>query len=142
MNKFSGKCPVCGQEMTITRLHCRACDSALEGQFEPTRFARLTGEQIDFLELFVRCQGKLNWVGDELGLSYPTVRGRLNDLIRALGFEILDEPPAETRQRSALQRQAVLEDLAAGKLSADEAIALLQTEHQAVVRQQKERDHD
>ena len=103
MNKFSGKCPVCGQEMTITRLHCRACDSALEGQFEPTRFARLTGEQIDFLELFVRCQGKLNWVGDELGLSYPTVRGRLNDLIRGLGFEILDEPPAETRQRSAQQ---------------------------------------
>ncbi len=126
MNKFSGKCPICGQEMTIVRLHCRGCDSALEGQFEASRFARLSHEQADFLETFVRCQGKLNWVGDELGLSYPTVRSRLNDLIRALGFEILDEPPAETRQRSAQHRQTVLEDLAAGKISAEEAIALLQ----------------
>lgn len=128
MNAFSGKCPVCGQEMAVTRLHCRACDSALEGRFELTRFARLSLEQIAFLETFVRCQGKLNWVGDELGLSYPTVRSRLNDLIRALGFEVPDEPPAETRQRSAQQRQAILEDLAAGKLSAEEAIALLQAD--------------
>ena len=128
MNKYSGRCPVCGQEMAVTKLHCRACDSALEGRFELNRFARLTPEQVGFLETFVRCQGKLNWVGDELGLSYPTVRGRLNDLIRALGFEILDEPPAETRQRSAQQRQAVLEELAAGKISAEEAITLLQAE--------------
>lgn len=128
MNKFSGRCPICGQEMTIVRLHCRACDSALEGNFEPTRFARLSLEQLEFLETFVRCQGKLNWVGDELGLSYPTVRSRLNDVIRALGFEIMDEPPAETRQRSVQQRQTVLEDLAAGKISAEEAITLLQGE--------------
>jgi hypothetical protein len=128
MNKFSGRCPICGQEMTIVRLHCRACDSALEGNFEPTRFARLSLEQLEFLETFVRCQGKLNWVGDELGLSYPTVRSRLNDVIRALGFEIMDEPPAETRQRSVQQRQIVLEDLAAGKISAEEAITLLQGE--------------
>lgn len=128
MNKYSGQCPVCGQEMVITRLHCRACDTALEGRFEATRFSRLGLEQVDFLETFVRCQGKLNWVGDELGLSYPTVRSRLYDLIRALGFEILDEPPAETRQRSAQQRQAILEELAAGKISAEEAIGLLQAE--------------
>lgn len=128
MNTFSGKCPICGQEMAVTRLHCRACDSTLEGHFELTRFARLSLDQIAFLETFVRCQGKLNWVGDELGLSYPTVRSRLLELIRALGFEILDEPPAETRQRSAQQRQAVLEELAAGKISAEEAITLLQGE--------------
>jgi hypothetical protein len=56
------------------------------------------------------------------------VRSRLNDVIRALGFEIMDEPPAETRQRSVQQRQIVLEDLAAGKISAEEAITLLQGE--------------
>jgi hypothetical protein len=128
MNRYGGRCPVCGEAMTVTRLHCRACDTALEGAFSLGRFAALSNEQVDFLETFVRCQGKLNWVGDELGLSYPTVRGRLTDLIRALGFEILDEPPAEARQRSAQQRQAVLEELAAGKLSAEEAIALLQAE--------------
>lgn len=128
MNRYGGRCPVCGEAMIVTRLHCRACDTALEGAFTLSRFAALNTEQLDFLETFVRCQGKLNWVGDELGLSYPTVRSRLNDLIRSLGFEILDEPPAETRQRSAQQRQTVLEQLAAGTINAEEAIALLQTE--------------
>lgn len=128
MNRYGGRCPVCGEAMIVTRLHCRACDTALEGAFTLSRFASLSTEHLDFLETFVRCQGKLNWVGDELGLSYPTVRSRLNELIRALGFEILDEPPAETRQRSAQQRQTVLEQLAAGKINAEEAIALLQTE--------------
>ena len=125
MHSYSGRCPVCGQEMAITRLHCRTCDTVMEGQFAPGRFARLTAEQVDFLETFVRCQGKLSWVGDELDLSYPTVRSRLNDLIRALGFEVQEDPPAEVRQRSARQRQAVLDDLAAGKISAEDAVTLL-----------------
>jgi hypothetical protein len=126
MNRYGGRCPVCGEAMTVTRLHCGVCDTALEGAFSLGRLSALSAEQVDFLEIFVRCQGKLNWVGDELTLSYPTVRSRLNDLIRALGFEILDEPPAETRQRSAQQRQTVLEDLAAGKIDAEEAIIRLQ----------------
>ena len=127
MNQYSGKCPVCGEQMAVTRLHCRACDSGLDGRFELNRFARLTAEQLAFVETFIRCQGKLNWVGDELDLSYPTVRSRLHDLIRALGFDVADEPPAETRQRSADQRQAVLDDLAAGKITAVEAVGLLQS---------------
>jgi hypothetical protein len=112
--------------MAVTRLHCRACDSTLEGRFELNRFARLAPEQVGFLETFVRCQGKLNWAGDELGLSYPTVRSRLHELIRALGFDVVDEPPAETRQRSAMQRQTILDDLAAGKITPADAINLLQ----------------
>ncbi|MCB0231078.1 MAG: DUF2089 family protein, partial [Anaerolineae bacterium] len=70
---------------------------------------------------------KLNWVGDELDISYPTVRGRLHDVIRALGFDVIDEPPAETRQRTVVQRQTVLDDLAAGKITPADAIALLQS---------------
>ena len=128
MHNYSGRCPVCGEEMTITRLHCRSCDTTMDGQFSQNRFARLTGEQTAFLETFVRCQGKLSWVGEELDLSYPTVRSRLNDLIQALGFEVQEAPPAEVRQRSALQRQAILDDLAAGKISAADAVGLLAAE--------------
>jgi hypothetical protein len=113
--------------MAITRLHCRACDTGLDGNFSLNRFARLTAEQIAFLETFVRCQGKLSWVGDELDLSYPTVRNRLNEVIRALGFEI-QEPPVEQQRRSALHRQSVLDDLATGKISAEQAVLLLQGE--------------
>lgn len=126
MSIYSGRCPVCGQEMAVTRLHCRACDTSLDGNFSLNRFARLTAEQIAFLETFVRCQGKLSWVGEELALSYPTVRSRLNDLIRSLGYEVLDEPPAEVRQRSAQQRQSVLDDLAAGRITLEAAVTLLQ----------------
>jgi hypothetical protein len=111
--------------MVVTRLHCRSCDSALEGTFALSRFARLTPEQVGFLETFVRCQGKLNWMGEELNLSYPTVRSRLHDLVRALGFEVSEEPPAELRQRSAVERQGVLDELAAGKITAQQALELL-----------------
>ena len=126
MHVYSGRCPVCGAEMAIARLHCRACDTAMEGAFALNRFARLTGEQVAFLETFVRCQGKLSWVGDELGVSYPTVRSRLNEVIRTLGFDILEEPPAEVRQRSAQLRQTILDDLAGGKISPETAVTLLQ----------------
>lgn len=128
MRTYTGRCPVCGDEMAITRLHCRTCDTSLEGRFALNRFARLTEEQIGFLETFVRCQGKLSWVGEELDLSYPTVRSRLYDVIRALGFEILEEPPAEVRQRSEQRRKDVLDELAAGNISPEQAVTLLQGE--------------
>jgi hypothetical protein len=117
-----GRCPVCGDEMVVTRLQCQRCDSALEGRFKLGRFARLTPEQLAFVELFIRCEGKLSRVGDELGISYPTVRSRLADVIRALGYEV--EEPEETEE-SAVRRQAILDDLAAGKITAEEAIRLL-----------------
>jgi len=90
----------------------------MEGHFNLGRFYELSPEQLSFVETFVRCQGRLNRVQDELGLSYPTVRSRLYDVIRALGYEVDEEEsasvPAETRQ-------AVLAALAAGEISAEEA---------------------
>lgn len=115
-----GRCPVCDQALEVSRLHCPSCDTAIEGHFALGRVHQLTKEQLGFLELFVRCEGKLNKVQDELGISYPTARNRLNDLIRAMGFEVPDESPP-----SIEQRQAVLEQLAAGKIGSDQAIKLL-----------------
>ncbi len=118
-----GRCPVCGDEMVVTRLRCQRCDSGLEGRFELGRFARLTPEQLAFVELFIRCEGKLSRVGDELGISYPTVRSRLTDVIRALGYEVEEEP--EEVEEIAVRRRAILDDLAAGKITVEEAIRLL-----------------
>ncbi len=122
-----GKCPVCGEEMAVTRLHCPTCDSSLEGRFALGRFYRLTADQLAFLETFVRLEGKITWVAEEMGLSYPTVRSRLIEVIRALGYEVREEPPQEVRQRAAMQRQAILDDLAVGKISTDEALRQLRT---------------
>ncbi len=116
-----GKCPVCGEDLTVTRLHCRSCDSALEGQFDLPRFCKLDPEQLNFVETFIRCEGKLNKVQQELALSYPTVRSRLHEAIRALGYEV-----KEALTMSPEQRRSILDNLAQGKISSDEAIQLLQ----------------
>ena len=111
--------------MTITRLHCEACETALEGRFSGGPFAHLTREQMDFVLTFIRCEGKLNRVEIEMGLSYPTLRNRLLDVIRALGYEPGKE---ETQEVSEDRRRQVLEDLDTGKLTADAAMRILRGE--------------
>ena len=120
------RCPVCGDTLTVTRLNCPSCDTSIEGRYQFSRLEQLSPEQLGFVELFVRCEGKLNWVAQELKISYPTVRSRLDDAIRAMGFEVREAPPAEERQRAAEQRQAILDELAAGKISPADAIRQLQ----------------
>ncbi len=126
MHPTPSKCPVCGETLAIARLHCPSCDTSIEGRFEFGRLERLTAEQRAFVEMFVRLDGKLNWVAQELKVSYPTVRSRLDDVIRAMGHEVHEAAPAEEKARAAGQRQAILDALAAGKISSAEAISQLQ----------------
>jgi hypothetical protein len=113
--------------LTVNRLHCPSCDTSIEGQFTGGPFAHLTAEHLDFIVTFVRCEGKINRMEQELGLSYPTIRNRLHDVIRALGFEPGKEEAVEI---SAERRSAVIEDLDAGKITADEAMRLLRGEEE------------
>ena len=113
-----GRCPVCEHTLEVTRLYCRHCDTALEGHFSLGRFYELAPEQLRFVETFVRCEGKLNRVQEELNLSYPTVRNRLHDVIRALGYEVDEEEGATV---SAEIRQEVLAAVASGEIGAEEA---------------------
>jgi len=122
------RCPVCQNELTITRLHCEACDTTLDGRFTGGPFAHLSKEQMDFIETFVRCEGKLTRMETELALSYPTIRNRLQDVIRAMGYEPgKDEPVSVSEDR----RRQILEDLDAGKISADSAMRILRGEEEA-----------
>ena len=127
MYPVTSKCPVCGEIMTVTRLHCRNCDTTIEGQFSLGRFHELSPEQLAFVETFIRCEGKITRVQQDMGLSYPAVRSRLSDVIRALGYEI-DEQPAVP---SSLERQAILGDLAEGRLDPEEALELLRAQEQS-----------
>lgn len=119
-----GTCPVCGENLTVTRLYCRACDSAIEGHFTLGRFYQLTPEQMAFVETFIRCEGKLTRVQEELGMSYPTARARLTEAIRALGYEVVESK----QEMSPAERQSILEKLASGEISSEEAVQLLQGE--------------
>ncbi|HDN80114.1 MAG: hypothetical protein DRI61_06720 [Chloroflexi bacterium] len=123
MNRVLGTCPICGGYMFVTRLRCNNCGTTLEGRFELGRLYRLTPEQIHFVETFIRCEGKLNRVQELLGISYPTARSRLLEIIKALGYEVEEEPLI-----SPEKRKAVLDELAQGKISVDEAIRKLRGE--------------
>jgi hypothetical protein len=116
-----GKCPVCGDTLAVTRLHCRACDSALEGQFSLGRFYQLSPQQLAFVETFIRCEGKLTRVQNELGMSYPTARARLIDVVRALGYEVREE----AEPVSVEERKTILEQLASGDITSEAAVQLL-----------------
>jgi hypothetical protein len=122
-------CPICEHELTVTRLHCGECGTTLEGEFNVGRFARLSREQLSLLESFLRSRGNLREMERELGLSYPTVRGRVDALVRALGLVASDAitapGTADGAGASASDRRRVLERLARHEIRADEAAVLL-----------------
>jgi hypothetical protein len=115
------ECPVCHDDLLVTRLVCRNCGTGLEGRFTMGPLLQLTPEQLHFVEVFLRCEGKLNRVQEELGISYPTVRSRLVEVIRALGYEV-----GEEREVDDERRQEVLAQLARQEVSAEEAFRILQ----------------
>ncbi len=122
MNKMPSICPVCEERLYVTRLHCRNCDTAIEGYFETGRMGRLTPEQLAFVETFVGCEGKLVRMERELGLSYPTLRSRLNEVIQQMGLEVGSPEPGIDEE----QRHRILDELATGAISSDQAMGLLE----------------
>jgi len=124
MNTLPTRCPLCGGEITVTRIYCQDCDTTIEGRFTGGPFSQLTQEQLSFVETFIRCEGKITRMEDELDLSYPTIRNRLHEVIRALGYEPGAEEPIPGLTDE--ERQRILEDLDKGVISAEEAMRLLQ----------------
>jgi hypothetical protein len=133
-------CPVCEHELAVTRLHCSECGTTLEGTFSVGRFGRLNREQLALLESFLRSRGNLREMERELSLSYPTIRGRVESLVKALGLggsataaeaESADAPEAapDVRERppAAPNRRQVLERLARREISAEDAAAALRS---------------
>lgn len=115
MARFVGACPSCDSAMVVRRLECPNCGVGVDGRFDGGPLARLSREQLSFVETFLRARGKIKDVEEELGISYPTVVGRLNDVLVAMGFEAGEDP------REGERRQRVLDELAAGRLSASDA---------------------
>jgi hypothetical protein len=119
-------CPVCSSELSVTRLHCGSCGTTLEGDFSVGRFGRLSREQTALLESFLRSRGNLREMERELGISYPTVRARVEALVRALGFGPRNEGEPEEDDAATVRvgtdsREAILGRLARHEISAEEA---------------------
>lgn len=128
MKPSLNKCPVCGQDLIVSRYHCEACDTVIEGRFENSAFPGLTAEQIEFVKTFVRCEGRINRIEQEQRWgSYPTIRNRLREVIRAMGYEPGKEELIELPDD---KRRSVLDDLNTGKISAQDAMRRLRGEEE------------
>lgn len=122
MQPLPNKCPICGGDIVVTRIHCRECESSIEGRFYAGSFENLTPQQLGFIETFVRLEGKITRMEDELGLSYPTIRNRLHEVIRAMGYEPGGDEPAGMSDED---RRMILERLERGDISYQEAMQKL-----------------
>ena len=115
-----GRCPVCSSELTVQRLSCSSCSVALEGEFHLNPFNRLSSEQQRFVEIFLVARGNMSEVQKELGVSYPTVRARLEEIISQLGHR-----PASDDVAQQAERLSTLQDVESGDLSVEEALRRL-----------------
>jgi len=112
------KCSVCGGEMVVRELECPACDITIKGRFETCPFCSLTGDQLELIKIFLKSRGNIKEVERELGISYPTVRARLDEIVRALGFT---PEPEVTRG----MKDELLAKLETGEIDADEFVRRL-----------------
>ena len=138
MIPLPSRSPFTGGEIIVTRFYCPESDTSVEGQFTVTNpFIQLSPEQIEFVELFVRSEGRISRMEGELALSYPTIRSRLKEIVLALGYEADPEDSQEERHEhtsgsstessqnkatSATERQRIIKELDEGKISFDEAM--------------------
>jgi hypothetical protein len=122
-------CPVCSGEMEIRELECSSCNIQVRGHFgKGSRFDQLNADQTAFLETFIRCRGVLRDVEASLGISYPTVRARLDALLVSLDFAetpMAEEPRVEVAKPKSLQRKEILAALDAGTMDAASALEAL-----------------
>lgn len=116
-----GKCPVCGDELEVSKLSCNYCGTSIEGHFTLCKFCKLSDEQKHFIEVFVKNRGNIKEIEKELGISYPTVRNKLENVIEALGYS-----PKYTEPN--VNKKEVLEKLSLGEITSEEAIKLLKGE--------------
>lgn len=116
--KVLSRCPVCSSKLRITRLKCSNCGTVIENEFELSNFSYLNGEQLKFVETFIKCRGNIKEVEKELGISYPTVRAKLDEVIGALGFTV-------TRSKDLPDSKDIIDMLENGEITAEQAINML-----------------
>jgi hypothetical protein len=108
--------------LDVTELTCPSCETIIRSRYAPCPFCRLAPESLRFLETFVQCRGNIKEMERALGISYPTVRGRLDAVIRELGYEVEAEPETEVDEAEiAALRKEILDQLDQGEITASEA---------------------
>lgn len=117
-------CPVCHHELHVTKLECSHCKTSIENTFSLPRWQLFSKEQMHFIETFIISRGNIKEVEKKLGISYPTVRGKLDDIIFIMtGSKIMQDTNSSSEK--ATEKSEVLGRLEKNEITVDEAIALL-----------------
>jgi len=119
------KCPVCENNLIITKLFCEHCGTTISGQLGSpiSPFSMLNKDQLEFVQTFIRCEGKFNRMEEELKLSYPTLKNRFNEVLCTMGF--LEDKEQKSIMLSKEDRIEILKQLNQGAITSQEAESLL-----------------
>lgn len=120
LNMLPSQDPISGGELYVSELTCDESGVSIRGRFEIPRYARLDAEQGKFLETFLRCRGVINAMERELGISYPTVRARMDALLHALDLTPVKED-APRKDKASDTKRTILDQLERGEITAEEA---------------------
>jgi len=115
--KILSKCPVCNSKLKAVKLKCDKCGTVIENDFEFSKFEYLDEELLNFIEVFIKCRGNIKDVEKDLGISYPTVRVKLNEVVSALGYSVVKKPSVEAKD--------IIDMLEKGEISADQAVNMI-----------------
>jgi len=113
-----GTCPVCSSKLDVTELHCNDCDTTIKGTFKLDKFSYLSKEQKYFIEVFMKNRGNIKEIEKDLGISYPTVKKSLDNVINALGY-------GDSAENQTLTKKEILEKLSNGEISSEQAMKMI-----------------
>jgi len=134
MQKLFNQCPVCGGQLIITECKCPACQLQMRGEFQSGQLSTLSDDELTFIKVFLTARGNLTEVERVLGISYPTIRNKLDEINNALNRtndvnEIRQKKLSNTLETNPTSiedtRKDILQQVADGRLSPTEAVQKL-----------------
>lgn len=108
-------CPICSEKLKIKEYHCESCKVSFKGDFAQSWLDGFSEAQLEFIKLFILVQGNLKELQKRLGLSYPTVKNRLSEIVAIITKDF--QPNYDFTD--------ILSDLEAGFIDVEEAVDMI-----------------
>jgi len=119
------ECPACHGDLVVTKLECCNCGTEVAGKFTLSKFNYLDTEKLYFIEVFVKNRGNIKTIEKEMGLSYPTIKKMLDDVIEQLGYSLQEEEEKPKEEYTGPTRKERLEKINSKEITVEEAAKLL-----------------
>lgn len=110
-------CPYCGGDFIIKEVECESCKTQIKGNFRVNRFHMFSPEDLYFIEVFLKNEGNIKLMEKDLGISYPTVKSRLKNIVKILGYK--------SENTDSEERIKILRALSDGEIDVKEAMKSL-----------------